>query len=208
LWTKDPLGLEKANKVASSVVYYLEKIRKPIQIDYLEKEVGEENSPVLFCVLEASKKVKMGPYGLWGLSHWPEIHPRGTKDKIYIVLKQERNPLHFTQIARIINESGLFEDKKKIHPQTAHNELIKHPEFVLVGRGTYGLKEWGLEPGTVSDTIKFVLSKKGPLTREELIKQVLEQRMVKRNTILLNLRKNKNIFKNEKGEFELENKRT
>jgi len=79
--------------------------------------------------------------------------------------------------------------------QAIHNELIKDPRFVLIGRGIYALSSWGYKKGTISDTIKSILEKsETPLTREEIVKQVLKVRKVKETTILLNLQ-NKALFK-------------
>jgi hypothetical protein len=75
-----------------------------------------------------------------------------------------------------------------------HNELIKDPRFVLVGRGLYALREWGYEPGTVKDVIKNILSSSGALTKEKLIEKVLKERHVKLATIQINLQ-DKRYFK-------------
>ena len=75
---------------------------------------------------------------------------------------------------------------KKAHVATTHNELIKDPRFVLVGRGLYALAEWGYQPGVVRDVIKEAVAKK-PLTREQVIEAVKKVRYVKDNTILVNL---------------------
>ena len=84
---------------------------------------------------------------------------------------------------------------RKAHPQTVHNELIKDPRFVLVGRGIYALADWGYEPGTVRDVLVSALKNtEGGLTKEEIIKIVQAKRLVKENTILLNLQ-NKKVFK-------------
>jgi hypothetical protein len=64
-----------------------------------------------------------------------------------------------------------------------------------VGRGTYALTDWGYEPGTVHDVLVSALKNvKQGLTKEELIKMVQAKRLVKENTILLNLQ-NKKVFK-------------
>ena len=79
--------------------------------------------------------------------------------------------------------------------QAIHNELIKDARFILIGRGIYALDSWGYKKGTISDIIKSILeSADGPLTREEIVKQVLRVRKVKETTILLNLQ-NKKLFK-------------
>jgi len=50
------------------------------------------------------------------------------------------------------------------------------------------LGEWGYQPGVVKDVISMILQEeKKPLTKGEIIDRVLKQRIVKVNTILLNL---------------------
>ena len=48
--------------------------------------------------------------------------------------------MHFTSIADKINEMKF--DKKKANAATVHNELILDERYILISRGTYGLKEW------------------------------------------------------------------
>ncbi len=130
------------------------------------------------------------PYNEWGLSAWPEITPRGVKDKAYLVTKKHGEPLHFREIAEKINETKF--DHKTAYPQTVHNELIKDGRFVLVGRGIYALKEWGYNPGTVLEVIKTILKKNGgTMTRDDIMKEVMKKRKVRRNTIVLNLQNSK-----------------
>ncbi|PIQ77498.1 hypothetical protein COV82_04240 [Candidatus Peregrinibacteria bacterium CG11_big_fil_rev_8_21_14_0_20_46_8] len=130
------------------------------------------------------KKVKDGI----GLMTWRHINPKSIRDKAYIILKNENKPLHFVEIANRITEAGF--DKKIVTTQAVHNELIRDEHFVLVGRGLYALKEWGYKQGTVAEIIEDLLSKKSPLTKQEIIAGVLKQRHVKKGTISLNLQKN------------------
>jgi len=89
---------------------------------------------------------------------------------------------------------------KKTYPQTVHNELIKDARFVLVGRGTYALAEWGYLPGTIKDIITKVLKdKKEPANKDEIVKEVLAQRLVAKNTVLMNLN-NKKYFRKDENE--------
>ncbi|KKS25004.1 MAG: RNA polymerase alpha chain family protein,sigma-70 family protein [Candidatus Wolfebacteria bacterium GW2011_GWA2_42_10] len=139
------------------------------------------------------RHISQNPFGEWGLISSPEVSPRGVKDKAYLVFKKEKKPLHFTEVASLINKT-VFSDRKA-HPQTVHNELIKDARFVLVGRGTYALSDWGYEPGTVRDVLVSILkNSKSGLTREEIVKTVQAKRLVKENTILLNLQ-NRKVFK-------------
>lgn len=150
----------------------------------------------LLSFLEISKEIGKSSEDLYGLRQWPEIHPRGVKDKAFLVFKKEKNPLHFTEVARLISPDTLT--------QTVHNELIKDPRFVLVGRGIYALKEWGYTAGTVKDVISEILKEqKQALTKDEIVKKVLNQRVVKKNTILMSLN-DKNFFvKNSQGKYTL-----
>lgn len=144
------------------------------------------SEPAVWSVLSVGKRMVRTPFGEWGLKGWPEATPRGVGDKAYVVLKRAGKPLHFTAVAQGINLSGF--DLKRAHPQTVHNELIRNERFVLVGRGLYGLREWGFEPGTVADVMERILKKaERPLPKPELVAAVLKQRLVKRNTVLLAL---------------------
>ncbi len=139
-----------------------------------------------------SKELAKNPFGEYGLSTWGTIVPKRMNDKIMLVLKKHGKPLHFTEIAKHINDAGF--DHRKAYPPTVHNELILNKQYVLIGRGIYALRDWGYKPGVVADVLVETLRKEGrPLTRDELVSAVLSQRMVKRNTILLALT-NKKLF--------------
>ncbi len=141
--------------------------------------------------LSISKHIHRNPYGDVGLREWPEISPATVRDKIYLVLKKHGEPLHFEDIATHINKAG-FDEEKALAP-TVHNELIKDNRFVLVGRGLYGLKEQGYEPGTAREVIANILKARGPLNTVEVMEHVNKQRFFKPNTILINLQ-NRNFF--------------
>ena len=95
-----------------------------------------------------------------------------------------------------------FSSPRKANIATVHNELIKDSRFVLVGRGLYALKEWGYEPGVVKEVIAKVLrAEDKPLTKEEVFQKVLKQRLIKENTILLNLQDKSCFFKDEAGRY-------
>jgi DNA-binding phage protein len=124
--------------------------------------------------------------GRWGLVKWPMVNPKNIRDKIYVILKQNGQHMHFNQISEAIKGSDF--KRKDVTTQAIHNELIKDKRFVLIGRGIYALKEWGYAKGTVADIISDVLREAGePLHRDEIVRRVLKSRFVKETTILLNL---------------------
>ncbi|GIW65245.1 MAG: hypothetical protein KatS3mg093_224 [Candidatus Parcubacteria bacterium] len=157
--------------------------------EFVRAEKILKNHAVNF--ISISKKIKMNQYGDIGLVNWPEINPRVIRDQIYLVLKKKNKPLHFSHIAKTINEDKL--SRKVVSTPTIHNELIKDKRFVLVGRGMYALREWGYEPGTVRDIIIKLLKQEGPMRSKDIILAIQKDRFFKQNTILANLQ-NKNHF--------------
>ena len=171
-----------------------------LKIGLTDQDLSQEIDKLIHSYLKISKKIEQNILGEWGLSHWQTIVPKRMSDKIYLVLRKVGKPLHFTEIADLINRQNF--DKKVAYPATIHNELILDDRFVLVGRGIYALKEWGYEPGTVLDVILDILNKaEKPLTKEELVKAVLDQRLVKKSTIYLSLTNKEKIKKLPDGSY-------
>lgn len=140
----------------------------------------------LYTILQAVKNIEQNKFGHWGVHNWREIKPKTINDKIYLILKNYGKPLHFSEIADKINNVSF--DSKNANAATVHNELILDDKYVLVGRGLYGLKEWGYSKGTVVDVIENILKNAGEaLSREEIIEKVLKQRVVKKATVNLAL---------------------
>lgn len=166
----------------------------------LTKTAGVKESAAL-NYLAISKKFGVNSYGDFGLAEWGEIHPKTSRAKAYLVLKKHGKPLHFTEIANMINKFGF--NKRQAYAQTIHNELIKDNKFVLVGRGMYGLKEHGYVVGTAKDVIKKILEKNGPLHPKQVLETVAEQRFLKDNTILFNLQNKKHFKKLPDGRYHL-----
>lgn len=201
-WTTQKTAAEALERSLAGVVNDLRVGKRPVSRDELIALVRSHirahfgvvpNESHCDAVVGISKLIQKNPYGEYGLAGWPAITPSGVKDKAYAVLSRETKPMHFRGVAAAIDRAGWT--KKKAHPQTVHNELIKDSRFVLVGRGLYALREWGYEPGMVRDVIASVLREaKRPLSMNEIAKAVLAKRLVKVPTILLNLQ-NKKYFK-------------
>ncbi len=154
-----------------------------------------KNEEILKRWLSMSKTIGKNPLNEWGKAESSGIRTRGIKDYSYLILRRHKSPMHFKEVATEI--SRVFE--KNAHVATTHNELIKDPRFVLVGRGLYALKDWGYSEGVVRDVIKEVLKKDGPMSKAEIVKKVLEKRYVKENTIAVNLQNPKYFKKNKQG---------
>lgn len=177
---------------ADEIVGIIRKNKEPMSIEQLDNVLNYEHPDHIKAIASISKQLAM-LNGLWGLAKWPSVNPRNIRDKIFVILGTHKEPMHFSDIAKEIRESNF--KRKNVTIQAIHNELIKDSRFVLIGRGIYALSTWGYKKGTISEIIVSILEKsETPMTREEIVKQVLRVRKVKETTILLNLQ-NKKLFK-------------
>ena len=209
-WALDERRLAAFKNAAASVENILAANKKPVAeaaFVSMVKNVtgfdgGELSSVHLDTLLSISKNIGRNIYDEVGLLNCAEIKPRGVKDKAYLILRKANIPKHFADIAKSINVAGFF--GKKANVQTVHNELIKDGRFVLVGRGMYALAEWGYKSGTVKDVLVDILKNSPkPLSRTALLTSVMNARMVKENTVLLNLQDSKIFAKREDGTYTL-----
>ena len=150
--------------------------------------------------LSISKNIAKNELGEWGKASSPNIRTRGVKDYAFLVMRRHGSPMHFKEVADSISKTF----GKKIHYATCHNELIKDPRFVLVGRGMYALAEWGYKAGIAREVIQDILKKeREPLSKDEVVKKVMKERYFKKNTILVNLANPKYFRKDKNGFYTL-----
>ncbi|HAI98498.1 TPA: hypothetical protein DCL30_03055 [Candidatus Peribacteria bacterium] len=193
-WRLESLAMDDVNKIVNGISKILKKRKSCMKADEVISAIQALNlfdgrmpsAELIGSSLTIDERFREIPEG-WGLTEWRFVRPRSIRDKVEIILKKSGEPLHFMEIANRIREAGF--DKKNVTVQAVHNELIRYPQFVLVGRGLYALREWGYEPGTVSDVIERILKEKGALSKKEIIAEVAKQRTVKVGTISLNLQK-------------------
>lgn len=193
-WRLESLAMEDISLIVESMVKILKKRKSCMKKEELISAVQALNlfkdrvpsKELISSCMAIDERLREIDEG-WGLTEWRFVRPRSIRDKVEIVLRKSGTPLHFMEIANRIRESHF--DHKNVTVQAVHNELIRYPQFVLVGRGLYALREWGYEPGTVADVIEAILKEKGPLSKKEIIAEVAKQRTVKVGTISLNLQK-------------------
>lgn len=186
-------GDEKAIKArVDDIVKTIKKHGQPLSIEQLHEQLSYEN-PTQVRALASVSKLLAHLKDNWGLAKWPTVNPKNIRDKIFVILADNEKPMHFSDIAASIKDSGF--KRKDVTTQAIHNELIKDKRFVLIGRGIYALDSWGFSKGTVADIITDVLKNATePLHRDEIVRRVLKSRQVKETTILLNLQ-SKSQFK-------------
>lgn len=176
---------KKIRERVDEIVSTIKNVGEPRTVDQLFDQLSYENPAQIRALASISKKLAHLK-DTWGLAKWPAVNPKNIRDKIFVILSDKKEPLHFSEIAEAIKDSSF--KRKDVTTQAIHNELIKDRRFVLIGRGIYALKEWGYTRGTVGQIIEKVLKEsKEPLHRDEIVKRVLKSRQVKETTILLNL---------------------
>lgn len=204
-WHVDP---ELANRIHASLRKLYEELSDDELLPESEmitrflsemQDVNEKykNEEIVKRWLSLSKQIGKNPLGEWGKAHSPNVRAKGMRDYAYLVIKRHGSPMHFREVAQTIQK--LF--ARKAHEATCHNELIKDPRFVLVGRGIYALQEWGYASGVVKDVIADILRKNGPMTREEIIDKVRKERYVKDNTIVVNLQDSHIFVRDPEGRY-------
>jgi hypothetical protein len=203
-WYLSQADKKRAQSFVSKMVSALNVKRKDqvnFETVFTSVQRGVSFSPqVARNYLGISKRFVTGPFAEFGLAHWAEVNPKTARDWAYVILKREKRPMHFSEIAKFISN---HRTQKNTNLQTIHNELIKDERFVLVGRGMYGLSEFGLVPGTAREVIFHVLKQHGPLKRDAIITKVKEQRILKDGTILINLQNQKHFEYRPDGRYYL-----
>jgi DNA-directed RNA polymerase delta subunit len=193
-WRLESLAMEDISLIVENMVKILKKRKTCMKKEELISSVQALNlfkdrlpsRELISSCMTIDERLREIDDG-WGLTEWRFVRPRSIRDKVEIILRKTGQPLHFMDIANRIRDAHF--DHKNVTVQAVHNELIRYPQFVLVGRGLYALREWGFEPGTVADVIESILKEKGPLSKKEIINEVAKQRTVKVGTISLNLQK-------------------
>lgn len=184
-------------KILKNWAEHLAKNKKPQKIDLLLKKQPKNDKykiSFLLSLPKVSRDIIETYSGELALSCWSDYNPKTVRDKIYFVLKKNQSPMHFMEISRAIKQEEF--DKKAVISATVHNELISDNRFVLVGRGIYALKEWGYKSGTVKDVIKRILKEAGgAMEANDIYEAVIKQRVVRKNTIVINLQTQKEFKK-------------
>ena len=155
-------------------------------IEYLKNDMFYVN---LFKVV---KNIKTFDWKIW-LDTDDSVNPKTIKLKIQYTMKKIGKPVHYQQLPDKILER--FPDKS-VKLNTVHNELVKNNDvFVNLWLWIYGLVERGYKWWTVQTIIVRIFKNIWrQMTVKEISKELLKEKMVSPNTILLNLQKYKNIF--------------
>lgn len=204
-WINKDFDLKKSIGLLESAIDYLDKLGTTAKVNQLLSRISQDrelSEIELIRLLESAHQIIITKKGEYGLITNRRINPKTIGDKINFVLLEAKKPMHFKEIGKAIRDSKF--DQKNINRSTVHNELIANPDFVLVGRGLYALKKWGYSEGTIQDVIiRFLNNQEKPQSLSSILNFISKQRVVKKNTVTVNLTKSTKIAKNAKGEYYL-----
>jgi len=134
--------------VAEKAVKLLKKRGDTIKKDKVTGEISKlfksQAIPkeLILSILEIDKRIKVLKDSV-GLMDWRNINPRTLRDKIFYILRENKKPLHFVEIANIITNAA-FDRKTVIYSATLIVTLY------ALYLGSYSFKYFDLEAITVT----------------------------------------------------------
>lgn len=167
-----------------------------------QKYAAHLNNTFIFACIKINQMIVDTGNESYGLEKWERYY----QDDIILALRHIGKPAHFSKIAEIINAN--LPPERHITPRGVHIRLLHRPDlFVWVGlRGTYGLKEWGVERSlSYEETLAQILQQSGyPLTYQQILAKLPEFRPYYDETsILLTIATNKRFRSFPSGTYGL-----
>ncbi len=200
----EPLYEDLLTKISNYTLDYFKKSKESIDIyDFIDniqnkfsKEAPDikhlENNVFYVNFFKSIRWISVFDWKI-GLDTFTEVNPKTIKQKIVYILRRVNKPLHYQELSSKIME---WFDGKPVKVNTVHNELVKNSSvFVNMWLWIYWLKEWWYKWGTVKDIVKRVLEASDrPMSIKEITKEVLKEKMISPNTIVLTLQKYQDLF--------------
>ncbi len=191
---------EKRNK-SQDLYEFIGRMKENFAKDY--KEVHYMKNDLFYVnFFDSIREINVFD-GKIGLPTFADVNPKTIKLKILYTMRRINKPIHYQELPSKIMERF---PAKNVKINTVHNELVKNNDlFVNLGLGIYGLKERGYEGGMVKEILVRIFERNDrAMNVKELCKEMLKEKMVSPNTVMLNLQKYKDLFKRvEKGVYEL-----
>ncbi|MGD0921667.1 MAG: DNA-directed RNA polymerase subunit alpha C-terminal domain-containing protein [Terriglobia bacterium] len=200
----EPETAERYEKVLGLIESGLEGRGGPVAEGKLCDEVLERTRasehldwrPLIQRVLAVSPSLTRLRNGTVCLSGWTEVRGRDYPSLAVTALVALGRPAHYKEIWE--KAMALYPRLGELSIHAIHNRLTSRSDkFVWVGKGTYGLKAWGLKrPPYIKDKLTELLSEaKYPLPYWHLKVKVLEVCNCKEESVRMTLDLNPRIFR-------------
>ena len=162
--------LEK-NYAPTQATMIIENFKKT---NFYQKRVDILSDDFLLACLRVHSEIEEREHGVYTLKKWANT----LIDEIILALREIGEPAHYSVISDHVNKLLPKENRASTH--SIHATLQRRNDlFAWVGlRGTYGLKEWGLEQALFyEDALVQILSTEGcPLSFQEILAKMPEVR--------------------------------
>jgi hypothetical protein len=152
-------------------------------------------------ILETSPSFSLLRNGTIVPSRWTASRKSRIASLAEGVLEKLGKPLHFTEIAKKINQ--IYADTRDVSEGSVHNVLVSSRDvFVWVKNGTYGLAAWGLkQPPSIKEAIIQILGESTyPMAYWFLKEKTLEVCNCKEASVRMTLDLNPKVFKKFAGD--------
>jgi hypothetical protein len=127
-----------------------------------------------------------------------------SKEYVYLLLKENGAPMHFTTIEAAFKQEGMPVD---LPIESLRGSLNRHPAFLGMGGDKFGLKEWegtkdDIKGGSIRNIVEELLQAAGrPLHSSEIFTYVTRFRKTTRASLTGSLRQHPAKFRLFRGEF-------
>lgn len=202
IWGLTCYPLAEVKAVQEQITRVLQKAHAPMPTNEVIGRLKEtrfyhhrqDRLPEAFVIacLRAHPGCVYGDDHSYGLKRWE----RSRIDEIVQALREIGEPAHYTVIAEKAN--AILEPEMQTSARNIHEILCRRRDlFVWIRvRGTFGLKEWGLEkPPSYKEALARILeSAKQPLTLEEILARFPDVRpYYKENSVSMTLMMNEHF---------------
>jgi len=126
---------------------------------------------------------------------------KGTRyNRIIYIMRQIGQPAHFSEISDMYDE--IYSDQP-LSEHGVHTVLSGRNEFVRVGRGKYGLPEWGLhDDGNVSNAVlRILVNHKHPMFLADITDEVLKTWDVQSSAVISAIDSDARFSKTDDGKI-------
>ncbi len=100
---------KKIRTEVDNIVAIIKKNGEPMTIEQLHNQLSFEH-PNYVRALASTSKLLAHLKDSWGLVKWPTVNPKNIRDKIYVILADNKKPMHFSEIA---NSSAKMSQSKQ-----------------------------------------------------------------------------------------------
>lgn len=193
-------GEERFRKIETAARTFLTSRGRPVQlfeaVTALRAYGVETTEPELDRFGDVSSAIGVDSSNSLGLRRWKFFRRRNLAAVVHRVLIELSQPTHFSYIADRVN--AIAPDRRHRTPQAIASMIQRYPDvFVGLGRGIYGLRDWGISrPPFIKDFLVREIQNHGGKARvSDLVALGSQRYAFKATSISMTLSMNPQVFR-------------